>query len=115
MFPGSTFLPDFPTEKFRRIIDVNLTGYFVCAKAVAPDVPSATTLHHQTTWVAVIGTAGTTAPTKVTTPTVTPVAKPPTSSGSGALAATGASTGVAGAAVLLVGAGAVRRRRRRTA
>jgi hypothetical protein len=94
---------------------VRSESYAPNAKALAPDVPSATTLHHQTTWVAVIGTAGTTAPTKVTKPTVTPVAKPPVAAGGGALAATGASTGLAGVAMALVGAGAVLRRRRRTA
>ena len=43
-------------------------SYAPSAKAVAPDVPSATTLHHQTTWVAVIGTAATTAPRKSRSP-----------------------------------------------
>lgn len=32
----SAFLPEFPADKWRRIIDVNLVGYFLCAKAVAP-------------------------------------------------------------------------------
>jgi len=32
----SAFLPEFPADKWRRIIDVNLVGYFICAKAVAP-------------------------------------------------------------------------------
>jgi sorbitol-6-phosphate 2-dehydrogenase len=31
----SAFLPEFPAEQFRRIIDVNLVGYFLCAKAVS--------------------------------------------------------------------------------
>ena len=93
---------------------VRTEAYAPNAKAVAPDVPSAKTLHHQVTWVAVIGTAGATAPTKVTKPTVTPVVQPRVGSGGGSLAATGASTGAAGVALLLVGAGAVLRRRRRT-
>ena len=32
----SAFLPDFPVDKWRKIIDVNLVGYFICARAVAP-------------------------------------------------------------------------------
>ncbi|MCA1595334.1 MAG: sorbitol-6-phosphate dehydrogenase [Chloroflexi bacterium] len=32
----SAFLTDFPADRWRQIIDVNLVGYFLCAKAAAP-------------------------------------------------------------------------------
>jgi sorbitol-6-phosphate 2-dehydrogenase len=32
---SSAFLPEFPVDKWRQIIDVNLVGYFICARAVA--------------------------------------------------------------------------------
>ena len=32
---SSAFLPEFPVDKWRKIIDVNLVGYFICARAVA--------------------------------------------------------------------------------
>jgi len=32
----SAFIADFPVDRWRRIIDVNLVGYFICARAVAP-------------------------------------------------------------------------------
>ena len=32
----SAFLPEFPVDRWRKILDVNLVGYFICAKAAAP-------------------------------------------------------------------------------
>lgn len=93
---------------------VRSESYAPSATATAPDRPSATTLHHQPTWVAVVGTA--TATTKVTRPSRTPVTTPVTrpSTGGGRLASTGgapllAATGT----VLLAGAVSLRRRRAR--
>ncbi len=94
---------------------VRSESYAPNARSVAPDVSSATTLHHQTTWVSVIGTAGASAPAKVVppvrTPTATPPVTPPVAAGP-SLATTGASTGLAGLAVGLVGLGVALRRRR---
>ncbi|MEO6206109.1 MAG: sialidase family protein, partial [Mycobacteriales bacterium] len=94
---------------------VRSESYAPNASVEAPEVPSAKTVHHQTTWVAVIGTAGATAPTKVVPPvrtaTAVPPATPPAAAGP-SLATTGASTGLAGLAVALVGLGVAVRRRR---
>jgi hypothetical protein len=87
---------------------VRSESYAPSARAVAPEVPSATTLHHQTTRVAVLGTAGPT--TVVRPPTKTPVATPVTSPGGSGLAATGGRPLLAGLGLLLLVAVAVRRR-----
>jgi hypothetical protein len=89
---------------------VRCESYAPSSRAVAPDVPSATTLHHQTTWVAVVGTATSTA--KVSTPTTTPVTAPVAAAPTvgGGLAATGGRAGLAGLGLLLLAAVAVRRR-----
>ncbi len=90
---------------------VRSESYAPSAKAVAPATPSATTTHHQTTWVAVVGTAQTT--TKVTPPTTTPVTTPvvakPSTAGQG-LAATGGRTGLGVLGMLFLGVALVRRR-----
>ncbi len=93
---------------------VRSESYAPSATAEAPDPPSATTLHHQTTWVAVIGTAGATAPTKVVPPVRTPTAVPPVTptAAPGALAATGAPAGLALVSVVLLGSAVALRRRR---
>jgi hypothetical protein len=92
---------------------VRSESYAPSASAQAPATPSATTLHHQTTWVAVLGTAGR-APVVVKPPTVTPVQQPPAKPPvvtRPALAATGGREELA-AVALMVLAGAVLARRR---
>jgi hypothetical protein len=85
---------------------VRAESYAPNARAVAPTVPSATTMHHQTTWVAVIGTA--TAGSRVTTPTTTPVKTPATTPVAtpvqipGSLAATGGAPALAALGLLLL-------------
>lgn len=80
---------------------VRSESYAPSSRTVAPDTPSATTVHHQTTWVAVVGTAQTGA--KATPPTTTPVSAPvaasPTTT---ALAATGGRAGLAVLSLLLL-------------
>ena len=97
---------------------VRCESYAPNAKTVAPATPNATTAHHQTTWVAVIGTATTT--TKVTPPVTTPVTAPVTApgtapvakpAGGGALASTGGRPALALAGAGLVGSALLLRRR----
>ena len=88
---------------------VRSESYAPSTRAAAPDVPSATTLHHQTTWVAVIGTA--TSSTRVVRPSVTPTVATPSSGGGSGLAATGGSGLLAAAALLALTGGVALRRR----
>ena len=93
---------------------VRSESYAPSATAVAPDKPSATTLHHQTTWVAVIGTStGAARPVvkPVTPPTTPTTPTTPATGGGQSLATTGAPTGVALLAVVLLGGAVVLRRR----
>jgi hypothetical protein len=89
---------------------VRSESYAPTSAAKAPATPSATTLHHQTTWVAVLGTA-TAAPVVFKPPTGTrPALKPPATADPG-LPSTGGREGLAALALLLlVAAGLFRRR-----
>jgi hypothetical protein len=91
---------------------VRSESYAPSASTVAPAVPSATTTHNQTTWVAVVGTAtqATTVKPPTRTPVQAPVTQPPVAGGPG-LPTTGGTPLLAGLGLVLM-ALAVRRRRR---
>jgi hypothetical protein len=91
---------------------VRSESYAPSSGSVAPETPSATATHHQTTWVAVVGTA--TSGSRVVAPASTPVAVTPSSTREG-LAATGGRTGLAAAGLLLVAVSLLVRGRRRSA
>jgi hypothetical protein len=89
---------------------VRSESYAPSSRTAAPDVPSATTDHHQPTWVAVVGTARTAG--KVVRPTTTPAVTTPRAVGGG-LAATGGRAGLAGLGLLLLALVSLRRRAQR--
>jgi hypothetical protein len=87
---------------------VRSESYAPSARVVAPDTPSATTPHHQTTWVAVVGTAVPGA-TRVVTPSRTRTFAPvPAAPG---LPATGGSRVLAVLALTMLALGLALRRR----
>ena len=89
---------------------VRSESYAPDSRTAAPDVPSATTVHPQPTWVAVVGTARTSG--TVPAPAKPRVANPATTS-SAVLAATGGRAALASVGLLLLAGVSLRRRAQR--